>query len=90
MSSSSHPLKVSQELIKTYTQRRTSHLVSTPGDAEHSGEPDPYAFVEGDDDFTFAEKKDKLGTEKDDNKKYKVSYRPSKLNPEVVDMSAVD
>lgn len=79
MSSSTHPLKVSQELIKTYAQRRNSHLASTPGDAEQSGEPDPYAFVEGDDEFSFTEKKDKPGSEKDGNKKYKVGSRTSRL-----------
>lgn len=78
MSSSTHPLKVSQELIKTYAQRRNSHLVSTIGDAEQSDMPDPYAFVEGGEEFTFTEKKDKPGTEKDGNKKkYKVGIRTS-------------
>lgn len=72
MSGSSHPLKVSQELIKTYTQRRNSHLASTSGDEEPSEEPDPYAFVEGDEEFSFTEKKDKSGAEKDGNKKHKV------------------
>lgn len=72
MSGSTRRLKVSQELVKTYAQRRNSHLVSAAGDAEQGGAPDPYAFVEGDEEFTFAEKKDKAGTEKDGNKKYKV------------------
>lgn len=72
MSGSSHPLKVSQELVKTYTQRRNSHLASTSGDEEPSEEPDPYAFVEGDEEFSFTEKKDKSGAEKDGNKKHKV------------------
>lgn len=72
MSGLTHPLKVSQELIKAYTQRRNSHLASTAEDGEQSGEPDPYAFVEGDEEFTFTEKKDKLGAEREANKKYKV------------------
>lgn len=84
MSSSIHPLKVSQERIKTYTQRRNSHLVSAAGDAEQSDAPDPYAFVEGDEEFTFTEKKDKPGTEKDGNKKHKVGLTTSRLKPEVV------
>ena len=72
MCDSSQPLKVSQELVKAYAQRRNSHLVSTTGDGEHSEEPDPYAFVEGDEEFTFTEKKDKAGAEKEGNKKHKV------------------
>lgn len=83
MSSSTHPLKVSQERIKTYTQRRNSHLVSTTGDVEQSDVPDPYAFVEGDEEFTFTEKKDKPGNEKD-GKKYKVGFTTSRLKPGVV------
>lgn len=86
MSSSTHPLKVSQERIKTYTQRRNSHLVSTTADAEQSDVPDPYAFVEGDEEFTFTEKKDKPGTEKDGNKKYKVGFTTSRLKPEVINV----
>lgn len=86
MSSSTHPLKVSQERIKTYTQRRNSHLVSTTGDAEQSDVPDPYAFVEGDEEFTFTEKKDKPGTEKDGNKKYKVGFTTSRLELDLGDV----
>lgn len=74
MSGSRQPLKVSQELVKTYTQRRNSHLASATGDGEHSEEPDPYAFVEGDEEFSFTEKKDKLGAEREGNKKYKVGF----------------
>lgn len=48
--------------------------------------PDPYAFVEGDEEFTFTEKKDKPGTEKDGNKKYKVGFTTSRLKPEVVNV----
>ena len=84
MSSSTHPLKVSQERIKNYTQRRNSHLVSTTGDAEQSDVPDPYAFVEGDEEFTFTEKKDKPGTEKDGNKKYKVGFTTSQVDVDCV------
>lgn len=73
MSGSTHPLKVSQELVKTYAQRRNSHLVSAIGDGEQNEEPDPYAFVEGDDEFTFTDKKDKPGAEREGNKKHKVS-----------------
>lgn len=74
MSGSKHLLKVSQELIKNYTLRRNSHLVSATGDGEHSEEPDPYAFNEGDEEFSFTEKKDKLGAEREGTKKYKVGF----------------
>lgn len=77
MSGSVHPLKVSQELLKAYTQRRNSHLASATGDGEHSEEPDPYAFVEGDEEFSFTEKKDKSGTEREGGKKYKVGLGPT-------------
>lgn len=72
MSGSTQSLKVSQELVKAYAQRRNSHLTSVTGDGEHSEEPDPYAFVEGDEEFSFTEKKDKPGAEKEGNKKHKV------------------
>lgn len=72
MSGSMQPLKVSQELVRTYAQRRNSHLLSASEDGEHSGEPDPYAFVEGDEEFTFTEKKDKSGSDREGNKKNKV------------------
>lgn len=71
MCDSSQPLKVSQEVVKAYSQRRNSHLVSSGGDREHSEEPDPYAFEEDEED-NFTEKKDKSGTEKDGSKKQKV------------------
>lgn len=74
MSGSTHPLKVSQELVKTYAQRRNSHLVSATGDGEHGEEPDPYAFVEGDEEFSFTEKKDKAGADREGNKKHKVGW----------------
>lgn len=81
MSGSAHPLKVSQELLKAYTQRRNSHLASATGDGEHSEEPDPYAFVEGDEEFSFTEKKDKSGTEREGGKKYKVGLGPMAQEP---------
>lgn len=72
MSGSMQPLKVSQELVKAYAQRRNSHLAPSTGDEEHSEEPDPYAFEEGDEEFTFTEKKDKAGAEREGNNKHKV------------------
>lgn len=70
-----HPLKVSQELVKTYAQRRNNHLVSLSRDGDRGAELDPYAFVDGDDEFSFGEKKDKSG-ERDASKKQKVRPRP--------------
>lgn len=72
MSGTTQNLKVSQELVRTYAQRRNSHLASATGDGEHSEEPDPYAFEEGDDEFSFSDKKDKSGAEREGNKKHKV------------------
>lgn len=74
MADSSQPLKVSQELIRTYAQRRNSHLAPATEDGEYSEEPDPYAFVEGDEEFSFTEKKDKPGAEKEGSKKHKVGF----------------
>ena len=72
MSGSKHPLKVCQELVRTYAQRRNLHLVSISRDGERRGhELDPYAFVDGDEDFSFVEKKDK-GGEREVGKKHKV------------------
>lgn len=73
MSASTQRLKVSQELVKTYAQRRNSHLVSVAGDEEQGDEPDPYAFDEGDDEFVFTEKKDKSGPDREGSKKHKAS-----------------
>lgn len=86
MSGSTHRLKVSQERVKTYAQRRNSHLVTIAGDAEQSDAADPYAFVEGDEEFTFAEKKDKPGTEKDGSKKHKVSLATCRLQAKVANV----
>lgn len=72
MCNSSQPLKVSQELIRTYTQRRNSHLCSASDDEGPDEECDPYAFEDGDDEVGVKEKKDKIGPEKESNKKQKV------------------
>lgn len=74
MSGSTHRLKVSQELVKIYAQRRNSHLTSATGDEEQGEERDPYAFVEGDEEFIFTEKKDKSGPEREGGKKHKVRF----------------
>lgn len=80
MCDSTQPLKVSQELVRTYAQRRNSHLVSISGDDEHGEEPDPYAFVEGDEEFSFIEKRDKAAAEKEGGKKHKVGCRQECCN----------
>ena len=74
MSTGTWPLKVSQELVKTYAQRRNSHLASATGDGEHSDKSDPYAFVEGDEEFSFTEKKDRPGGEREATRKHKVCW----------------
>lgn len=44
-------------------------------DGDHEPEVDPYAFEEGDVKFTFSNKKDKTGGEREPGKKHKVSHR---------------
>lgn len=80
MSGSMHTLKVSQELVRAYAQRRNSHYASASGDREHGDDSDPYAFVEGDEEFSFTEKKDKSGSERDGNKKNKVGSQIGWMN----------
>ena len=75
MSGSGRPLKVSEDLVRTYTQRRNSHLAAAMADEDHEEEPDPYAFVEGDEDFTFTDKKDKPGSDRETSKRHKVSIK---------------
>ena len=72
MSGSGHLLKVSQELVRTYTQRRNGHLGAAMTGEEQDAEADPYAFVEGDEEFSFSGKKDKAGGEREVGEKHKV------------------
>uniref|UniRef100_A0A671RT58 Mediator of RNA polymerase II transcription subunit 13 n=1 Tax=Sinocyclocheilus anshuiensis TaxID=1608454 RepID=A0A671RT58_9TELE len=67
------PLKVSDELIQTYLQRQNLHLAAAITDGDHEPEVDPYAFVDGDVKFTFSDKKDKAGGDREPGKKHKVS-----------------
>lgn len=76
MSTSKWPLKVSEERVQMYRARRNQHLAAAVTDGDHEPEVDPYAFEEGDVKFTFSNKKDKSGGEREPGKKHKV--RPAK------------
>lgn len=58
--------------MQAYLQRRNQHLAAAIADGDHEPEVDPYAFVDGDVKFTFSDKKDKAGGEKEQGKKHKV------------------
>ncbi len=73
MVASKRPLKVSDERIQTYLQRQNQHLAAAITDGDHEPEVDPYAFVDGDVKFTFSDKKDKAGGDREPGKKHKVS-----------------
>ena len=72
MSTSKCPLKVSEERVQMYRARRNQYLSATITDGDHEPEVDPYAFEEGDVKFTFSNKKDKAGGEREPGKKHKV------------------
>lgn len=80
MSTSKWPLKVSEERVQMYRARRNQHLAAAVTDGDHEPEVDPYAFEEGDVKFTFSNKKDKSGGEREPGKKHKV--RPAKWTSE--------
>lgn len=71
MSTSKRHLKVSEERIQMYLARRNQYLCAL-ADGDHEPEVDPYAFEEGDVKFTFSNKKDKTGGEREPGKKHKV------------------
>lgn len=73
MSTSKWPLKVSEERVQMYRARRNQFLSAAITDGDHEPEVDPYAFEEGDVKFTFSNKKDKAGGEREPGKKHKVS-----------------
>lgn len=56
-----------------YRARRNQYLSAAITDGYHEAESDPYAFEEGDVNFTFSNKKDKGGGEREPGKKHKVS-----------------
>lgn len=72
MSTSKWPLKVSEERVQMYRARRNQYLSAAITDGDHEPEVDPYAFEEGDVKFTFSNKKDKMGGEREPGKKHKV------------------
>lgn len=72
MSSSKRHLKVSDERVQLYLARRNQYLCAVVTDGGHEPEVDPYAFEEGDVKFTFSNKKDKTGGEREPGKKHKV------------------
>lgn len=72
MSTSKWPLKVSEERVQMYRVRRNQYLSAAITDGDHEPEVDPYAFEEGDVKFTFSNKKDKAGGEREPGKKHKV------------------
>lgn len=68
------PLKVSDELVQQY-QIKNQYLSAIASDAEQESKIDPYAFVEGDEEFLFPDKKDRQSSEREAIKKHKVSKR---------------
>ncbi|XP_035240936.1 mediator of RNA polymerase II transcription subunit 13-like isoform X2 [Anguilla anguilla] len=73
MSTVRKPLKVSEERVRMYAQRRNLYLSAAFSDAAGGRQPesDPYAFVDGDVEFTFRDKKDKQGGDWEAGKKHK-------------------
>lgn len=72
MAASRRPLKVSQERLQMYAQQRSLFLSSGEDGDGRQPEADPYAFVDGDVEFTFRDKKDRQGGDREVGKKYKV------------------
>ena len=82
MAASKRPLKVSEERVQMYLQRRNHYLAAAAiVDGDHEPDVDPYAFVDGDVKFTFSDKKDKLGGEREPGKRNKVGSPPSGRDP---------
>lgn len=73
MSTSKFSLKVSDERVQMYRARRNRYMSAAITDGDHEPEVDPYAFEEGDVKFTFSNKKDKAGGEREPGKKHKVT-----------------
>lgn len=65
------PLKVCDELVQQY-QIKNQYLSAIASDAEQEPKIDPYAFVEGDEEFLFPDKKDRQNSEREAGKKQKV------------------
>ncbi|MGH0159948.1 UNVERIFIED_CONTAM: hypothetical protein FKN15_046227 [Acipenser sinensis] len=71
MANSKKALKVSDELVQMYLQRKNQHLSAAISDTDHEPEMDPYAFVDGDVEFSFSDKRDKQCGEREVGKKHK-------------------
>lgn len=65
------PLKVSDDLVQQY-QSKNQYLTAIVPDREP--ERDPYAFVDGDEEFPFPDKKDRQNNEREVGKKHKVRW----------------
>lgn len=76
------PLKVSDELVQQY-QIKNQYLAAIASDAEQEPKIDPYAFVDGDEEFLFPDKKDRQNSEREVGKKQKV--REVKVHQRVSD-----
>lgn len=72
------PLKVSDEIVQQY-QIKNQYLSAIASDVEQEPKIDPYAFVEGDEEFIFTDKKDRQNSERETGKKHKVSRRDAIL-----------
>lgn len=73
------PLKVSDEIVQQY-QIKNQYLSAIASDTEQEPKIDPYAFVEGDEEFIFTDKKDRQNSEREAGKKHKVSRRDAILS----------
>lgn len=73
---SNKPLKISDERVQAYIQKINKCYKSCHLEADSKSEVDPYAFDDGDEEFSFPDKKDKQTTESDPGRKHaqKVSY----------------
>lgn len=69
---SSATLKVSDERVKMYIQKKNQYLSVSVCDGEQELDADPYAFVEGDEEFSFTDKEKRPGAEP--AKRNKVSH----------------
>lgn len=69
---SSATLKVSDERVKMYIQKKNQYLSVPVCGGEQEQDADPYAFVEGDEEFSFTDKEKRPGAEP--AKRNKVSH----------------
>lgn len=72
MMASSATLKVSEERVKMYIQKKNQYLSVSVCDGEQELDADPYDFVEEDEEFSFTDKEKRPGAEP--AKRNKVSH----------------